>query len=243
MFPQDVKERAMTACGRRCCLCRKYCGVGMECHHIDPEAAGGPDTDDNCIPLCFDCHAEVGHYNAKHPKGTKFSVAELRAHRDRWYQMIKAGLPGDAPREHSALDQALFRKVVFLLGGSKRMLHFRDHDYGNSYRQTIEDNLNEVWYLSDLPECQFFNTQMAASFGELRAAIITYKKALDGRVWYEAHDIAMIPREWLKNPKDQERFDEAQETMNRVASGVWDAYCLFVQEGRRTLGIEPESLR
>lgn len=57
----------------------------MELHHIQPEADGGPSSLENCIPLCFNCHAEVGHYNERHPKGTKYRPGELRRHRDAWF--------------------------------------------------------------------------------------------------------------------------------------------------------------
>lgn len=60
----------------------------MELHHIVPKSQGGEETIENCIPLCFDCHADVGHYNPKHPKGTRFSDSELRGHRDNWYEMM-----------------------------------------------------------------------------------------------------------------------------------------------------------
>lgn len=53
------------------------------------EARGGDSTFENCIPLCFDCHSEAGHYNSLHPKGTKYSPSELRKHRDNWYQSVK----------------------------------------------------------------------------------------------------------------------------------------------------------
>ncbi len=66
-----------------------FCGRNMELHHIEMEARGGVSTFENCIPLCFNCHAEAGHYNNDHPKGTKYSPAELSKHRDRWYQAIK----------------------------------------------------------------------------------------------------------------------------------------------------------
>ncbi len=32
------------------------------------------------------CHAEAGHFNSRHPLGTKYSPAELRAHRDQWWE-------------------------------------------------------------------------------------------------------------------------------------------------------------
>lgn len=88
-FPNEVKIKALVACGRRCCICHKFCGNKMEIHHIRHHAEGGNDTFENAIPLCFDCHAEVGQYDPKHPKGTKFSDKELIDHRDNWYQKVR----------------------------------------------------------------------------------------------------------------------------------------------------------
>ncbi|MCW5211692.1 HNH endonuclease [Desulfobulbus sp. TB] len=62
----------------------------MELHHISQRAKGGKDTLENCIPLCFNCHAEVGNYNTEHPKGRKFSPAELKKHRDAWFAQVKS---------------------------------------------------------------------------------------------------------------------------------------------------------
>lgn len=87
-FPPEVAEQALLACARYCCLCHKFCGNKIETHHI---VQGGGDTFENCIPLCFDCHAEVGAYNTQHPKGRKFSTTELQGHRERWYQSVKNG--------------------------------------------------------------------------------------------------------------------------------------------------------
>jgi len=88
-FPDSVVDKALIACGRRCCLCKKFCGTKMELHHIKQKADEGPDTFENCIPLCFNCHADAGSYNPRHPKGRKYTEAELKAHRDNWYEKIK----------------------------------------------------------------------------------------------------------------------------------------------------------
>ena len=32
------------------------------------------DDIDNAIPLCFDCHGAVQHYNDEHPRGTKYKA-------------------------------------------------------------------------------------------------------------------------------------------------------------------------
>ena len=41
----------------RCCVCHS---VGVEIHHMVPEADGGPDTEDNVAPLCPSCHDTYG---------------------------------------------------------------------------------------------------------------------------------------------------------------------------------------
>ena len=84
-FPTHIADEVFVRCGRHCCLCDKYAGMKMELHHIIQVADGGSDDIDNCIPLCFDCHAEVKSYNPKHPKGRQFTPNELKGHRDKCY--------------------------------------------------------------------------------------------------------------------------------------------------------------
>ena len=68
-FPEGVAARALVASGRCCCICHKFCGTKIELHHIKQHAYGGEDTFENCIPLCFDCHEDMGKADPKHPKG------------------------------------------------------------------------------------------------------------------------------------------------------------------------------
>lgn len=84
-FSPEVAEELLVKSARHCCLCRKFKGTKIEVHHIIPLANDGSDDPDNGIPLCFDCHADVMSYNAKHPKGRKFRSAELKKHRDQWF--------------------------------------------------------------------------------------------------------------------------------------------------------------
>ena len=60
----------------------------MEIHHIDPD---GSNDEENGIPLCFDCHAEVMAYDPSHPKGRKFTPSELRRHKNQW--LAQCSLP------------------------------------------------------------------------------------------------------------------------------------------------------
>jgi HNH endonuclease len=95
-FPADVKEKALVACARRCCLCRNFVGLKIELHHIVQEAEDGEGTFDNCIPLCFDCHGDMRSYDHRHPKGTKYTPAELTRHRNNWYTLVASGIAGQA---------------------------------------------------------------------------------------------------------------------------------------------------
>lgn len=90
-FPQTVVDEALAACGRKCCICHKFCGKNIEIHHIAQHSDGGPDTFDNAIPLCFECHADMGKTDPHHPKGRNYSEAELKMHRDRWYKFVASG--------------------------------------------------------------------------------------------------------------------------------------------------------
>lgn len=90
-FDIKTKTNAFLRCARICCLCFKQCGSKIEAAHIVSGKAGGPSDDDNCIPLCFDCHADIGAYNDKHPKGNKYRPKELKARRDQVYTVVESG--------------------------------------------------------------------------------------------------------------------------------------------------------
>lgn len=88
-FSSSVRKEALIASARHCCLCHRYKGVKVEVHHIVPESEGGSNDTENAIVLCFDCHADAGHYNPNHPRGTKMSPEELREARDWWQTMVR----------------------------------------------------------------------------------------------------------------------------------------------------------
>lgn len=87
-FNEEQKVKVLLWCARHCCLCGKHCGVAIEVAHIEK----GSNDIDNAIPLCFQCHAEVGHYNRSHPRGRKYKNRELRARRDQVYEQHTRGL-------------------------------------------------------------------------------------------------------------------------------------------------------
>ncbi len=67
-----------------CCLCRT---LGVEVHHIVPEAEGGPDEPENAAPLCPSCHETFG----ANPTKRKF----IREARDFWYEICATRYAGD----------------------------------------------------------------------------------------------------------------------------------------------------
>ncbi len=96
-FSPEQRERLLLWCARHCCLCGEACDVLIDVHHIVPRADGGTNDDDNAIPLCFDCHGKVGHYNAMHPKGNRFRESELKKRREQVYDQHTRHL---VPRLH-----------------------------------------------------------------------------------------------------------------------------------------------
>lgn len=105
---QRVKEQALLQSKRYCCFCLKYKGRDIEVHHIVQRADGGKDSFENVIPLCFDCHSEIGSYNPKHPKGNKYSPGELKKIRDDNYEII-CNLPRN-PKTISDNDEKLLEE-------------------------------------------------------------------------------------------------------------------------------------
>jgi len=84
-FDRTQVSDLLARCRRRCCICGRFCGVKIETDHMDPN--GGDDIE-NAIPVCFDCHAEIHGYNDQHPRGRKFTLGELRRHKQQWLDLF-----------------------------------------------------------------------------------------------------------------------------------------------------------
>lgn len=97
-FTKKIKDEVFVKSARHCCVCHKPKGLNIEVHHINPKKQGGKDTFENAIALCFDCHADAGHYFAGHPKGSKLSPNELIKHKEEWFEIVKMNKI-DAPKD------------------------------------------------------------------------------------------------------------------------------------------------
>lgn len=78
-FADSVVRSFLVKCRRHCCVCDKFCGGKIEIHHI---GRADDNSEDNAIPVCFDCHSEIIQYNDSHPKGRKYKPDELKMLRD-----------------------------------------------------------------------------------------------------------------------------------------------------------------
>lgn len=147
-FSEEIKIKAMIACGRCCCVCHKFCGNNMEVHHIKARAEGGQDIYENAIPLCFNCHAEVRQYDPKHPKGIKFTEKELIMHRDEWYRKVKQGVDKENEKKErieplKILHQKDYQNIMLhKIDEGKQLISYIDGTCGISYNeetQTLEE--------------------------------------------------------------------------------------------------------
>ncbi len=92
-FSPKVQEDALVACGRFCCICHRFAGTKIEIHHIIQKADGGSDDFDNAIPLCLECHADMGKTDAHHPGRKAYPPSELKRHRENWYKRVADNTP------------------------------------------------------------------------------------------------------------------------------------------------------
>jgi len=101
-FKNKDKIKCLLWSDRHCCLCGKSCGADIEIAHISPCTGKGANNIDNAIPVCYDCHAKIGHYNRLHPRGNKYKEQELKIRRNQIYERHTANL---VPPIHYVISQ------------------------------------------------------------------------------------------------------------------------------------------
>lgn len=248
-FPQSVAERALVASGRCCCICHKFCGTKMELHHIKQRAYGGEDTFENCIPLCFDCHADMGKADPKHPKGKHYSESELIQHRDSWYKKIEKGF-----QERSGIicdaDKELFVRICQVFSGPSGEI-LRDEDLRGTHVRNSFETIYRLQYDFLDPFNEFIDSELEKLKGELRGkmreftwchGMLTYPVGAEmphhnaTHLWLYDHEY--IPRRKV-TPEErlelERQFEEEAERLNDSATALWNCYCEFVRQGRRII--------
>lgn len=235
-FDRSVADKVLVACGRCCCLCHKFCGTNIELHHIKQEADNGNDSLDNCIPLCFDCHAEVNHYNPRHPKGRKFSEAELKSHRDNWYAKIAGSPAFSYSVEHLRADQQLFLECREFLNQNYLTEFIRDHDFGDSFPMKSIDPLFRFFEFCQNPENEFID----ADLEKLRADLYKCAGEFGRMIGLETFPVeSHLSERWNRIEKrdDLSSFNECRARLNRKANEFYEAYARFIKQGKQKLGV------
>ncbi len=74
-FSESLKKKIRKRANFQCCMCHT---VGVDIHHIVPQADGGENIEDNAAPLCPNCHSIYG----ANPQKRK----TIREMRDHWYK-------------------------------------------------------------------------------------------------------------------------------------------------------------
>jgi len=239
-WPKEVKNEVLVKCGRHCCICHKFCGTKIELHHIILKSAGGEETADNCIPLCFDCHADQRSYDYKHPKGTKYSEEELIAHRDKWYQLAANNL-GTGTTEHLEQDKDLFLKVFERIPRNPTIYHLKQLDF-NTHRfdSSVFDPIGALVVDQELePWVMFFDSDIQTKYSEMLEYMYQFTElqiSSTFRVREESNNRMMgVPEEWEYT--QPERYKKAVESLNAVADKIVETYTDFVILGRKKLGV------
>ena len=86
-FSDALKLQVKKMAAFRCCRCHE---IGIDIHHIIPQAKGGSDDIDNAAPLCQNCHNRFGA-NAEKRK-------EIRQMREWWYDVVEEKYHSDQPQ-------------------------------------------------------------------------------------------------------------------------------------------------
>jgi hypothetical protein len=235
-FPPKVRDEALVACGRHCCLCHRFRGLKIELHHIVQQSEGGEDTLENCVPLCFDCHGDMRSYDSVHPKGTKYTPAELRGHRDRWYAKVRSTGAAVSAEQHQDLDRQTMRRLVEILPWNRAINFVRHHDFGGSFR---DGDVNDFHiFLSECanPTFEFLDADIEGMRAALLGAIRQLYDIYAAETFVsEVRDLREVPPEW--EATQPERYFRVIAQIHVAASQVCDAYDQLVRAGHRKLGV------
>ena len=248
-FSEKVAAEALLLCERCCCICHKFCGKKIELHHIKHKANGGDDSLENCIPLCFDCHADMGKNDAMHPKGKQYSELELIGHRDRWHAKIKNSIYSTNGNSTNESDKKLFQDICRVFSSDIRYW-LSEADLGGYHPYTVFEPFVRLLDISKDPLNEFVHVEMEKLRGNLLNTIrkfISYK-AINTFVRNISGEEMCVTRQWMTNhtdwvPQDMSckksstQYESEAQELNRLATEVWDSYCIFVRDGRRLLNL------
>lgn len=235
-FSQQIKEQALVSCARHCCICHRFVGLKIECHHIVHKSKGGEDTIENCIPLCFDCHADMISYDNKHPKGTKYSQTEIKSHRDNWYKKVSDNNQIYKYNEISRnADKELFcnivKKITFAM-----IENLANRNFGHEFKMEILYPFFELVDDSFNPDMEFFDPEIESLRSELLNSIKKFSNLIGQNTWRikDNPGYNSVPREWQSDGQF-ERFERVTKAIHDSTNDIKLTYDKFYRTTRRKL--------
>ena len=85
-IPQRIRDKLLVDAMHRCCLCPQHEDVTIDLHHILPISEDGPNTEDNLIVVCPNCHRKI------HSIRSRYTSRQLHMYKERWVQLCALGL-------------------------------------------------------------------------------------------------------------------------------------------------------
>jgi hypothetical protein len=248
-FSPDVKTDLLVKSRRSCCICHRFRGTNIEIHHIKLQAEGGSDDAANGIPLCFDCHAEVEHYNPQHPKGNKYSQNELTKHKENWFEKVNATGVSISIPEHAVIDRRIAgeihtqitREVASHMPVKSSYAFLRGHSLWNWFDGNLLLPLDLLLYQFSLPDMEFIDADLESLRAKFAADLY---KALDAmsRIifphdrregWYTTGGELAI----MSSPREDE-IREAIKDVDALNSKAAKSYEALYNLVRQKLGLD-----
>ena len=83
--PKKIRDKLLVDAMHRCCLCPKHEDM-TDIHHIVPINEKGPNTEENLMVVCPNCHAKI------HRIRGRYTEEQLRMYKERWVSLCAKGL-------------------------------------------------------------------------------------------------------------------------------------------------------
>lgn len=234
-FSKKIVEDALISSGRHCCLCHKFCGTKIELHHIKQRKNGGEDSFDNCLPLCFDCHADVMQYNSEHPKGKKYTITELKRHRYNWFKKIKKNTGSIVTDlNYLELDKKTFERITELLRSNDLMLFIKHNGFvSGQFSDKIIQDIYVFLRECELPEFEFVDSDLEGLKSELNLLFEELDELILKHTFGSGIDRQSIPIEWEE--EQPERMEKAIIDFKELTPKLSDKYESIIKLCRRKL--------
>ena len=92
--PKKIKDRLLVDAMHRCCLCPQHEDI-TDIHHIIQISEGGPNTEENLMVVCPNCHAKI------HRIRIMYNPTQLKMYKERWVSLCARGFTLEERLEHA----------------------------------------------------------------------------------------------------------------------------------------------